>query len=476
MEGDPAGSGLPPEREADPETEAALEAEVVHLRSELDRVRRVRARRTRRIATAVLAVLTTASVIAGTFAYWAHQTVFDQDHYMEVVAPLGANPAVTGALSSYLGDQIVTALDLRTRIADALKDIPQLPEKADLLVGPVANGVASSANDLVRRRVSEYLASPDFRNLWVEVNRVGHEKVVALLRGDYKKLPNLKVGDAEVRLNLLPIVSRVLRQLVQDGVGRIAPDAKVPDVTVKDIPDRARQRLSQTLGITLPADFGEITIMSRKKLNSLQGIVNSFEHLVWGLMLLSVLLAAATVVVAVDKRRGLVELAVGVVAGFFLAAVVIRRVKEAVVDRIKSGQAKGAARVVMDHTLGSLRAVAMVVIVAGLIVAVLGHLVGRPRWLIGSYRWARKQAARPDTRTRIAENADGLRVGVVGLGAVALFFSGINVLAVLILGVLVGLLVLGIEGVRRTEEPDRAASAEGSDGDQTPVGTAHREA
>ncbi|MDQ6797743.1 MAG: hypothetical protein M3011_06930 [Actinomycetota bacterium] len=435
-------------------SDVALQEEVLRLRSELDRARRVRARRTRRIATAVLAVVTTISVIAGTFAYWAHQTVFDQDHYMEVVGPLGADPAVTGALSTYLGTQIVTVLDLKTRIADALKDIPQLPEKADFLVGPVANAVANSADDLVRRRVSEFLVSQEFRNLWVEANRVGHEKVVALLRGDYQKLPNVKVGDAEVRLNLLPIVSRVLSRLVQDGVGRIAPGVTVPAVSVKDIPDSARQRLSQALGVTLPPDFGEVTIMSRQKLDTLQGTVNRLDRLVWGLILLSILLGAATVAMAVDKRKGLVELAVGVVAGLLLAAIAIRRVKEAVVDRIKSDEARGAARAVMDNTLGSLRAVAVVVIVAGIVVAVIAHLAGPPRWLTGSARWLRKQAGRPHTRISIAEHADGLRIAAVALGLLALFFTGINAVAVLIVGGVVAACLWAVDAVRRSAGPD----------------------
>ncbi len=58
-------------------SDASLEQEVVRLRSELDRARRVRARRTRRIAATVLAVLTTISVIASTLAFWGHRTVFD---------------------------------------------------------------------------------------------------------------------------------------------------------------------------------------------------------------------------------------------------------------------------------------------------------------------------------------------------------------------------------------------------------------
>lgn len=69
MEGDPTGELPPTGDEADPGVD--LGVEVARLRTELDRVKRVRARRTRRIATTVLALLTTISVIASTVAFWA---------------------------------------------------------------------------------------------------------------------------------------------------------------------------------------------------------------------------------------------------------------------------------------------------------------------------------------------------------------------------------------------------------------------
>ncbi len=438
----------PADRSAEPDP--ALAEEIVRLRSELEHVTRMRARRTRGIATAALVLLTTLGVIAGTVSYWAHRTVFDEDRYMEVVGPLGEDPAVTSALSHYLSDQIVTALDLERRIREALADVPQVPERALVLAAPIAD----AADDLVRKRVDEFVASQEFRTLWVEMNRVGHAKVVALLRGDDEQLPNVEVGDAEVRLNLLPIASGVLHRLVQDGVGRVAPGVTVPDLTVTDIPESARQRLGEVLGVSLPPDFGEVTIMTRQKLDQMRAAMHTFDRMVWGLIVLSILLGAATLVVAVNKRRALVQLGVGVVVGLVLGNVAIRRVKEAVVDRIDSGDGKGAARAVMDDTLASLRDVGIAVVVVALVIAVVAHLVGPPRWLTGSARWVRRQTTAPDTRQRIAENADGLRIAVIALGLLALFFTGVGVLSVLFVGGLVALCLWMVERVRRTAAPE----------------------
>jgi len=57
-------------------------------------------------------------------------------------------------------------------------------------------------------------------------------------------------------------------------------------------------------------------------------------------------------------------------------------------------------------------------------------------------------------RHRIAANADGLRIAVVALGLVVLFFTGVEMGAVLVVGGLVALGMWGIEAVRRTTPVD----------------------
>ena len=164
-------------------------------------------------------------MLASTVAYWAHRTVFDQGRYLSLVVPLADDPAVKAALATYLTDEIVAVLDLDQRIAEALGEVPQLPKRvSELIAGPVA----SMGDEVIRKEVTRFVDSGEFRDLWSQINAIGHEKVVAMLRADYEKLPNLRVEGEEVRINLLPIVSEVLQRVAQKGFGLVASGVSIP--------------------------------------------------------------------------------------------------------------------------------------------------------------------------------------------------------------------------------------------------------
>jgi hypothetical protein len=374
--------------------------------------RRGRNRRVRRITTWVLTVLTAISVLAGTVAFWTHRTVFDTGHYMSLVGPLVDDPAVTAALSTYLTDQAVTALDLDNRITEAIASIPDLPERAKPIAPLIAGPVADNANERIHRFIDNYVHSQEFRNLWTRVNQVGHEKVVALLRGDYEKLPNVVVGDEEVRLNLISVITQILRGIAERGIGPVPSGTTLPTVSIDDVPRAARQKVSTALGVTLPDDFGQVTIMSKDKLSQWQSIVNGIDRMVWGLLVLSLVLAVATVVVAVNRRTALIRLGIAVAAALLLAAALIGRIRDSVLEKVKEGQGRDAARSIVDNTLHDLRGVVVAVIVIALLVALVVYLAGRPRWLLWLIASVRGLATeRPDLATSnawIAEHIDVL--------------------------------------------------------------------
>ncbi len=412
----------------------------------------VRRRRIRRVTTWVLVVLTTLSVLVSTVAYWAHATVFDQDRYLELVVPLADDPAVQAALATSITDELVTVLDLDKRIADALTEIPQLPKLVpQLIAGPVAN----MGNDLVGKEVTRFIDSQEFRDLWGRINDIGHEKLVSLLRADYDKLPNLRLEGEEVRVNLLPIVAEILQRVVQSGVNLVVSGVTVPDISVTEIPASARQTLSSVLGITLPEHFGEVTVMSRTNLDDAQAFVGRLDRLMWTLVLLSVGLVLATVLVAVNRRRGLVQLALGVTVGLLLAAVAIRRLKEELIGRVRGESARGAADSVLTATLATLRSVGWGILVAAVLVGVVAYLAGRPPWLLTILSEAKATARNPRLLATVATNADRFRVAGVVVALVVLSLTGIGVLQfVLVAGALGGYL-WAVEEARK-DAPDPA--------------------
>ncbi len=416
----------------------------------------VRRRRIRRVTTWILVALTALSVVTSTVAYWAHRTVFDQGRYLSLVVPLADDPAVKAALATYLTDEIVSALDLDQRIADALGEIPQLPKRVpQLIAGPVAN----MGNDLVAKEVTGFVDSQEFRDLWNQINAIGHEKVVALLRADYEKLPNLRLEGEEVRINLLPIVSEVLQRVVQKGVGLVASGVMIPDISVTDVSDSARQKLSAVLGITLPEHFGELTVMSKENLDDAQALVGRLDRLVWALVLLSVALALASLLMAVDKRRGLVQLALGVAVGLLLAAVAIRRVKEELLSRVEDDQARGAAGSVVSATLATLRDVGWVILVAAVALGVVAYLAGQPGWLRAVLGHGRAAARNPYLLATVARYVDGFRIAGVAAALLVLALTGIGVIQVVLVVGALGVYLWAVEAARKSA-PDAPEPAE----------------
>ena len=261
-----------------------LRAEVESLKTSRSRAGR---QRLRRIVTAILVVLTSISVVATTAGVWMNRTIWNTDRFVALVAPLSDNRAVTDGLAVKLAEDTFQALDVQERVRQALASIPQLPEGADaLLAGPLT----TSAQSLIEDKVKEFLASPAFDRLWIELNRRVHEKVVALLDGNLDELPNVSINDGQVQLNMLSVLADILQEVAQDGADALGLNVTVPDIPPDLATSDAINRLGSALGVTLPADFGQLTIMSETQLNDYQSAAGNLQKLSGALFVLSCLL------------------------------------------------------------------------------------------------------------------------------------------------------------------------------------------
>ena len=435
---------------------AALQAELEELRARQNAARRARGRRVRRITAGVLVVLTSVSVVAGTVGVWTRRTAFDTERYVALVSDLAQEPEVQAVLADYLTGQTYEALDVEARVMAALAASEALAERADVL----APAISAGARRLIHGLVTRFLDTNVFQDLWPRLVSVGHQKVVALLRGNYEQLPNVVIEEGEVRLNLIPVLAQVIRRLVEAGVGLVAPDVTIPSISAGESPEVARARLSAALGNPLPEDFGQVTILSEQRLSELQDAVRTFDRLVWGLVGLVVILIAVTLLVSVSRRRTLLQLAIGVVAALFLAGIAIRRIRDVLLAGITGGDAREAAREVFAATIGDLRSLGLLVLWTALAVAIVAYLAGRPPWV------ARVVVRARTTDTGgfggwAADHADGLRVAILAAGALVLFLTGIGWVSVIVVGVVVAgafwaLSQLGTAPGREVESPKGA--------------------
>ena len=429
-------------------SEADVAAENARLRAEVERLRSssevARGGRFRGVVMWVLVVLTSVSLVASIVGVWVQRTLASEDRYVALVAPLAEDPAVQDALAARLTEQVFVALDVQERVRTAVSSIEEAPDAAQLLVGPLVAGF----ENLVRERVESFLASDRFSQLWIDINRAAHPKVQALLNGDYDELPNVEITGGEVRLFLVPVVAEVLRSLIDDGLTALGIDATIPEIPASLDPAQAIQQLGSALSVTLPEDFGQVTVLTADQLSTYQSAVRTATRVIAGLFVLTMILIAATVLVAVDRRRAVIALGVAIGIALFVGGVALRRIERDVIDVIEAPGARAAAQDVYGAVVAGLRGVGVTVFTIALVAVLVAYLSGRPAWFRRvAASVERAVASKPggsDVEVWVAARVEPMRIGAVALAALALFFTGIDWLPLAVIGLVLGLVLWGI--------------------------------
>lgn len=423
--------------------DARLKKEVKDLKAGGAEARAANRLKRRGIVSAILVILACVSLVATTLGAWVNRTVWNPDRYIATVAPIVRDPAVTDLLATRITDQVFQALDVETRIQEALVALSEntaIPSQVSLLAGPLAN----STKDLIRGEVAKFLQSEEFQQAWVTVNERMHPKIVALLQGDYSQLPNISVDGASVQLNLVPVVAEVIRNLAQSGLGSLDINITIPELPAGDT-EAAIRALSLAVGEPLPADFGQVTILTAEQLDRYQEVANglhSFELLLAGL---SVAAIFAAIAVSPRRRRTVAWLGAGTAIALVLGAIMLRALRRSLQDAIESAAAERAASSIFDVLGNSLRRAFWTVGIIALLVALVAYLVGRPPWMRDAIAWGKRvfasTAGGSEAERWFAQNADAARIGGGVVAVVLLFWLGIGWVSVLLLSAVYGSLI-----------------------------------
>ncbi|HEX6248950.1 MAG TPA: hypothetical protein VFZ64_13850 [Nocardioidaceae bacterium] len=296
------------------------------------------------ILACVLAPLSVASV-------WASSQLSDTERYVETVAPMADDPAVQDALAAEVTAAVFENLDVEGFTTDALETIaeqPNVPPRvADLLptlAVPITDGVESFTRD----QVDGFFASDEFSTLWAEVNRIAHEQVVKLLEGNQGGA--VSAQDEQITLNLAPIVAAVKDRLVDRGFDLAG---NIPEV------DRT------------------FVLAESDAITQAQGFYSTLNTLGVWLPIITLVLFAAGVVLARDRRRALVKGALGVAAAMVVLGVVLTLTRMYYVETtpadVLSAEAAGG---VFDTLVRFLRTSLRALGVAALVIALAAFLAG----------------------------------------------------------------------------------------------------
>jgi hypothetical protein len=455
-------------------TATADELRRLKLENDALRVRLSRRRTVRSWSANALVVLTVVAMIASMVAIWARETLYDTDRFMGVVQPALDDPAFYAALSDRVSEASLEALDLETRVAvvldqadvylsevlvDAIEPDPRVLARVQAFDRPTLSAlalpIAGALEDRVVAIVDRFLTSDGFQARLPDLVRQVHTGGVALVRGDTASLPNVYTEDGQVRLDLVPVITEALQGVVAE-IEEFLPDVTLPAPIAGAVAQgrgELRAELADALDAELPDDFGQLILMTESDLAEVQAVAHRADQQVWVIALLALLLLALSIVVSPDRRRTIIALALGVVAGLVTTMLLIRRLETALLDRIVNADGRHAVQAAYGELASNLRSLVVVVAVAALVVGVVAHLAGRPRWVSDlGQRWTRVTTTTSEGRELdrwVAARFELLRLAgiVVALGIV--FLIGLELLPVLVVGALLGLYLWTITAARQ---------------------------
>ncbi len=405
----------------------------------------------------MLVALSCLLVVLSATVAWGHRTVLDTHTFVGTVEPVFKNPAVASAVAARGTGELFTELNLQARLRAAL------PPKASFAAVPITN----ATRGFVAGELTKVLRSPRFQAVWIAALTTMHQQLVAVLRD--QNTAAISTSGGYIVLNTVPVINQALGKvsgLASDLTGK---HVTLPTITSAEVPQQAVAKLSKALGVTLPSHFGEITLVRSSDLATVRRGVKAFDGLTLVLPLVTIALIALCLWLSANRRRTLLQLAVGVSLLMIVERRVVLHEQSALASAAHNPQL--ASSVLGDLLHGFFVLTAWVLGVA-LVVLVIAVLSGPYRWA-AAIRSSVQRAGRGIAGARggdrrgvaawIGPHAAGFQLaGAVAAGILLLIVS-VSWLSFLIIGVLLAAYEVFLQRAKPSP-PVEAPPASGPDG------------
>ncbi len=378
----------------------------------------------------VLAPLSVASV-------WADRVVSDTDQYVKTTEPLIHNPAVQSALT----DQVTQALldnlnvsDVTQQTLAAVAGQPRVPAAVAAALPGLQGVLVSGIDNFVHDQVAKVISSPQFIQVWDQLNRTAHTEVVRLLSGDSTGALTAQ-GDT-VSLSLGPIIEKVKAALVANGF---------------------------TLANSIPPIDRSFVLMQSSSVTHAQTAFSFLNGIGIWLPIIAILLLVGGILLARDKRAALFRSGLGLAASMILLGVALAIGRTWYVNTTPGNVLTStAAGSVFDTLVRFLRESLRAVGVLGLVLAFTAFVSGPSNNAVrlrrgftqgigslgGSAEAAGWQTGRVGTWTYAHKNTLRVASAVLG-GLILMFWSQPTAWVVLFVAVIVLVLLALIEFLGR---------------------------
>lgn len=269
--------------------------------------------------------------------------VLNTDRFLDTMEPLYADDAVRAAVAFRIGAAIDEQVDVDALVAEAIDAVQTkgAPDVLDRLAVPLASGVESF--------IDKQINADEFTELWREAMRGAHTAFVSVLTGERDDAALQLKGD-ELVLDLGPVLAKVKERLVDSGFG---------------------------LAERIPAISVDFPIAESEAFPKMRTAASLLDAAAWVLPIAGLALLAAGIVVAPDRRRGLLIGALCIAGGMLLLSAALTIGRSAYLAGLgDSVHSPEAAANVYDALTRFLKGTAETITVLALIVALACFLLG----------------------------------------------------------------------------------------------------
>jgi hypothetical protein len=323
-----------------------------------DRPARVGWDRARSTVAAVLVVVGLVLTPVAVVAAHARPLLTDTDRFVASFGPLASDRGVQDAVADAAIAGVDARVDFSALAATALQNLGgqlSLPPAVVIALQALGDRAATALRGVVDDQIRSVVASDGFAAVWQQMLRTAHAQALAGVQGDPSAALVVQ-GDTLV-LQVGPLVDRVRQALVDRGY-RFAALLPQVDRTVElvDVPGLGQvvrgHRAVSALGVWLPVA--------------------------------AALLVAGGLLLARRRRPALLRAGAGLaaVSAVLLVVLALVRAHLAAPSRVQGGAALDRSRSLLrvaayDVAANGVVRAAAILLVAGVVVAIAAHLVGR---------------------------------------------------------------------------------------------------
>ena len=217
--------------------------------------------RTRTITAVVVTVLAVLLSALAVDAYWLHDRVFDTDHFVESLAPLPQDPAVSTAIATKTVEVLGSASTAESKVAEVLPDP----------LAFLAPNVMSLVDERVFAATQTLVESDAFAAIWTRGLAALHTTIIGIIDGDPSQPTEGGVG-----VKLDGTAGLVQAELERRGIDLFAD---------------------------VQTDVGEIVFIQAEMLAGPRKIVDVFHTGVWVLPIVALLLLGLAVLIDNERLR-----------------------------------------------------------------------------------------------------------------------------------------------------------------------------